>query len=90
MISYKDRSASLNPIDAKKLKLNNRLYSAMIINGRVIGTWKHVLKKDKVVLKLFLFNSLSEEENHLVNFAAEQYSHFINKPYLLKKIDKFE
>ncbi len=85
VISYKDRKALLNPIDAKKLWLNNRLYSVAIIDGKVVGTWKRIFKKDKIILNLILFNSLSEEETQLVNIAAEEYSHFINKPYLLKK-----
>ncbi len=47
MISYKDRSASLNPIDTKKLKLNNGLNSSVIINGCVVGTWKRIFKNIK-------------------------------------------
>jgi hypothetical protein len=89
MISYKDRSASLNPIGAKKLRLNG-LYSVVIINGKVIGTWNRILKKYKILLKLTRFNTLSKEENQMINIALEQYSKFINKLYLLKSINKFK
>lgn len=84
LIAYKDRTAAINVMDAEKIRLSNGVYSTIVINGRVIGTWKRNFNKKKVLLKLILFRTMSEEENRPINTAAKQYGLFLNKPIALE------
>jgi len=56
IISYKDRTASLPYKDHVKAVSNNGVFRPVIVqNGSVIGIWKRILKKDKVLLETEFF-----------------------------------
>jgi hypothetical protein len=48
MLGYNDRSAVLDPRHAQKLipDNNGRFLSTMVMNGRVVGTWKRTVKRN--------------------------------------------
>ena len=82
MLGYTDRSAVLDPRHAQKLipDNNGRFLSTMIMNGRVVGTWRRVLSKKAVVLTMEPFVSLKKLEKEAFVTAAKRYGKFIGLP----------
>jgi hypothetical protein len=82
LLGYTDRSASLDPAYAKQVCPggNGVFFPTIVINGRVVGTWKRTFKKNAIVIAPNPFNGLSEAEAHAFAAAAEGYSAFINMP----------
>jgi hypothetical protein len=76
-VAYKDRSAFLDPTRSREEALYGIGHS-VIIDGRMVGTWKRTLKKDTVVVTINPFSKLSEEQQAAVVKAAQSYAHFLN------------
>lgn len=56
IISYKDRSACLAPGHrASTISVNGIFYPVVVVNGRVVGTWKRTFNKNKAVVKIEYF-----------------------------------
>jgi hypothetical protein len=85
MLGYTDRSAVLDPQHAQKLipDNNGRFLGTMILNGRVVGTWKRMLGKKAVVLTMEPFTPLRKAEKQAFAVAAERYGEFIGRPIKL-------
>lgn len=80
LLSYKDRSASLDDPRYKRLTpTNGMLPATIVVNGQVVGTWKRTIKKDTVTITPNLFRELSEEEQAAFASTAEQYAGFLEK-----------
>jgi hypothetical protein len=78
LLSYRDRSASLDPVYAKKLNAGGGVFSStIVVEGRVAGTWKRTFKNDTVVITESLFASLSKAQNRALSAAVERYSRFV-------------
>jgi hypothetical protein len=78
MISYKDRTASLDPLHAPRLNGGNGMLSGTIINGgRVIGGWKRVIKRDAVLITAQPFSAMSPAQERGFARAAKRYSDFL-------------
>lgn len=57
LISYKDRKASLPSTDFTKAISNNGVFWPTItVNGQVVGTWKRILRKDRMPVEFKFFN----------------------------------
>jgi hypothetical protein len=82
LLGYTDRSAVLDPQHAQKLipDNNGRFLSTLIMNGRVVGTWRRALSKKAVVLTMEPFVSLKKLEKKAFITAAERYGGFIGLP----------
>jgi hypothetical protein len=52
----------------------------IVINGRIAGTWKRILEKDRVVIRLHPFTPLAAEENLAIIQAAERFGKFLEMP----------
>jgi len=78
IVSYKDRSATIESVHLNKADPRGTIFNnTIIINGRVIGLWKHTFKKDSVVLEISPFKSLSKANESAVNSAAKRYARFL-------------
>jgi hypothetical protein len=86
LLGYTDRSAILDPQHAQKLipDNNGRFLSTMIMNGRVVGTWRRVLSKKTVVLTMEPFVSLQKLAKQAFAAAAERYGEFIGQPVVVR------
>ncbi len=83
-IAYKDRSALGDGRYFEKLILmGNALTSVIIIEGKIVGTWKRVLKKNQVEIKLSPFRKLNNSEQKALALASNSYSKFIGLPSVL-------
>jgi hypothetical protein len=82
LLGYKDRNAVLDPAHAKKVVPggNGMFKPIIIIDGRVVGTWKRTLRKTKVLVSLNPFTSLSATQMEAAAVAAEPYGHFLGLP----------
>jgi hypothetical protein len=84
-IAYKDRSA----LGAERyletlLAMGNALTSVIIMDGKIVGTWKRVIRKDHVEVKPNLFRKLNDKEQHLLVKAANRYAEFHELPVVLQ------
>ena len=85
MISYKDRSASLNFENQKKsISINGIFNPIIVINGQITGLWKRTIKNDKVIVETEFFRSHNKTELNLIKKASEKYGHFLEKKPELK------
>lgn len=79
-ISYKDRSASLLLNDHKKAISTNGLFRPLIVvNGKVTGLWKPVIRKDKVIIETDFFKPHNKSLKFKLEKAAEGYGNFLGK-----------
>ena len=77
-VGYADRSAVIDEADVPKFDprvgvLNN----VIVLNSRVVGTWKRTLEKDAVIITPTLFTSLNETETRALVEAANRYGAFL-------------
>jgi hypothetical protein len=79
LLGYRDRSASLDPLDAQKIQPgSNGIFAAtIVINGKVTGTWKRVLAKKSVAISTDLFRSLTKAEARALEEAICRYCTFL-------------
>src|SRR6266566_4246530 len=82
IVGYTDRSAIFDASHTNKLdsRSNVLFQHTIVLNGRVVGTWKRTLKKDEVILTPSLFTPLTKDETHALAASAERYGEFLNMP----------
>jgi len=80
-IAYKDHTAILDP------RYREQIIAAfgivIVIDGRIVGGWKRVIEKDRVLLTLGPFRALTEAEQQALDQAVQRYSRFLGKPIML-------
>ena len=79
IVGYTDRSAIFDTSHTQKLDARgNVLFNhTIVLDGRVIGTWKRTLKKDTVILSPTLFTPLNEAESRAFASSAHRYGEFL-------------
>jgi hypothetical protein len=82
IVGYTDRRAVLDAAPAEKLDARGNLLfnHTIVIDGRVVGTWKRTLKKGAVTVDARLFTPLDAAEARAVEDAARRYGQFIGLP----------
>lgn len=77
-VAYKDRSLVIDPAFVDKA--GNGIFNYNIVSdGHVIGSWKRVIKKDKVMMDLNYFTTPSQAVTKAVLSAAKRYAKFVGK-----------
>jgi hypothetical protein len=79
LVAYRDRSPSLDPAHMNLVVpgSNGIFNPIVVIGGRVVGTWKRVLKRDRVVLTFSPFAPWNDEDKQAIPAAAEAYGRFL-------------
>ena len=73
LLSYRDRSASLDLLHAKALNAGGGVLRPTIVaEGRVIGTWKCTFEKDTAAIMASPFAALSEAQSRALSAAVER------------------
>ena len=82
LLGYKDRSAVLHTEYAQRVVPggNGMFLPTIIIDGRVVGTWKRIIKKDHVLVTLSPFKSLPKSSLKSLQAPADQYGRFLGLP----------
>jgi hypothetical protein len=78
LVGYTDRSAVLEP--AWMLRVNaggGILHPTLVIDGRVVGTWKRRLARGRVLFSPAPFGMLSKETTRALARAFERYADFL-------------
>lgn len=76
-IAYKDRSALGGERYVEKfIAMGNALTAVMLIDGKIVGTWKRALKKSEIAFILSPLRELTPQEYEACTQAAEHYATF--------------
>ena len=80
-MGYKDRSAIFNTtVDLSQFKNENPIFNRMIIlDGTIAGTWKRVIKNNKVIIETVPFVPLSNTKQQALTKAVKKYCLFVGK-----------
>lgn len=87
-MGYKDRSFYF---DAKFRANPSSIFTfdnAIIINGKIKGTWKRTFNKKKIDLEYNLLKPLSNADNKNFVHAVDRFSKFMGMPVNLMKRNK--
>ena len=79
IVGYKDRSAVCDTSHTNKLDpRGNILFNyTMVLDGRVVGTWKRTMQKDAVIITPSLFTPLTRAETRAFASPANHYGAFL-------------
>ncbi len=77
-VAYKDRSAALDP--AFPNDPFTILGPVIVVDGRLVGTWKRTLSKEAVAVSLRRFAPLDATQQAAVEQAATRYGRFLSLP----------
>jgi winged helix DNA-binding protein len=79
-VGYTDRSAVFDVSDLTKFDARgNVLNPTIVLDGRVVGTWKRTIKKDTVMVTPSLFAPLNEVETRSFIESANRYGAFLDR-----------
>lgn len=77
-VAYRDRSAVLDPLYAKRVNTGNGIFSpTIVLDGRIAGTWKRTFKKNSVMIATSYFTKVSKSQTRAVAAAATRYGEFL-------------
>jgi hypothetical protein len=79
LLGYRDRSASLDPAHAQKVQAgsNGIFLGTIVVNGRVIGTWKRELRKNAARIITNFFRPVARTEAGALEKAISRYCKFL-------------
>ncbi len=81
LLGYKDRSAALDSTFGKKVNAGGgRLKPVITFRGKVVGVWKPIRRKDRILLAVEPFGNLSQNEHQALETAVQDYGRFWEKP----------
>ncbi len=78
LVAYRDRRAVLDPEQARRHNAGGGMLNpCVLLDGRVVGTWRRELAKSRVRIALDLFGKTSRAERAAIDEAAERYAAFL-------------
>ncbi len=83
-IAYKDRGDfSEGRSIERMISMGNALTAVIVLNGRVSGTWRKVMKKNSVEISLNPFRELGNTEQEALESEVVRYGKFVGIPAVL-------
>ncbi|MBC7991596.1 MAG: AlkZ family DNA glycosylase [Luteimonas sp.] len=80
LVGYKDRSAAVDPaFNRQVIGINGLVGASIVIDGRIVGTWKRSLGPDRVDLAWTLFRDLTKTERSAVDVVVRRYGRFLGR-----------
>ena len=78
LVGYQNRSAMLDPRHLRKVNAGGgMLKPAVVVDGRVVGTWRRVLEKGSVSVTALLFEPPSAVQHNAITKATDRYAGFL-------------
>ncbi|QJW90908.1 winged helix DNA-binding domain-containing protein [Spirosoma taeanense] len=75
MVSYCDRTASLQPEFARQTNTGNGIfYPIIVVNGQVVGVWKRTVKPKELAMALTFFYPLPDDLTERIREKANLYA----------------
>ncbi len=56
----------------------------ILLDGHVIGHWKHTLEKDAAAIETYLYRTLSSAERQVLSRAADRYGRYVGTAVTLR------
>jgi hypothetical protein len=86
-IAYRDRTdISDRRAIERMIAMGNAATAVLVMNGRVAGTWKRVLKKARIEITVNPFRKLTGPEREALESAAARYGEFMRSPVFLTPV----
>lgn len=80
LISYKDRTAVLDPEHHKKaFNTFGTFYPVILHNGKIVGNWKKSVKKKETIIETSFFDSTYSVDKELLEMAGKRYREFLEE-----------
>jgi hypothetical protein len=80
LVGYKDRSAAVDAKHARRAHPGGGILNPTIVmDGRIIGTWKRTIKQDTVFAQIRSFIRLNNDQHRNIEKAVERYAAFLGK-----------
>ena len=85
LLGYGDRSASLAPGDVPRVvpARNGLFLATVVVDGRVVGTWRRTLRADRVELAVEPFAPLGARRRSRLQRAAADYAAYLGRDLVL-------
>jgi len=84
-VGYTDRSALLDPPGQKYVAAGHSiLFPTVVIDGKVVATWRRTVKKRAIAIELNPFAPLPQRALRLIETAADRYGAFFGLPVEVK------
>jgi hypothetical protein len=82
LLGYRDRGAMLDPAHATGVNPggNGIFNPIVVIGGRVRGSWKRTIKRDRVDITATPFAAFTNREQRAIALEAERYGAFLGLP----------
>jgi hypothetical protein len=77
-VLFRPGPATARPLD------RTAFYHGILLDGRLIGHWRHVLFKDKVIIETQLDRPFGATEKQALKVAVEHYGEFLEMPATLR------
>jgi hypothetical protein len=78
IVSYKDRSATIESTDINKADPRGTIFNhTIIINGRISAIWKRTIATNKIDIQIIPFKPLSKVNQSAITSAAKRYAKFL-------------
>jgi hypothetical protein len=77
LIAYKDRSASVAPEHARRIMDIGGFSAPLVIDGRLVGSWKRSRGGDGVTVAVTPFVTLTPEQQRAIDAAVRRYGRFL-------------
>ncbi|WP_242102240.1 MULTISPECIES: winged helix DNA-binding domain-containing protein [unclassified Lysobacter] len=83
LVGYRDRRAAVEPaLSRQVIGINGLVNASVLVDGKVVGTWKRVLGRDGVSIDVAPFRALRRGEQAPLKRAMKRYAAFIGKKLL--------
>jgi winged helix DNA-binding protein len=78
LVAYRERGAVLDPEHTRRVNAGGGLLGpCVVIDGRVVGTWRRTLAAATVTVAFDYFMSVSRNQRRAIEIAAERYAQFL-------------
>ena len=85
LVAYKDRSEAVEArFSPQVIGINGLFNAGIVIEGRIVGTWKRSIDKTGVTVELSPFRALRKTELKSLDKTARRYGDFIGLPAQMK------
>jgi hypothetical protein len=81
LVAYRDRRLVLDPGQARRVNAGGGMLGpCVVLDGRVVGTWRRTLRRGVVEIELDLFERQPSRVREAVEAAAARYARFLGLP----------
>lgn len=85
LISYKTREASILNEHQSKAFTNNGIFKPVIVkNGKVIGIWKRIAKKDHTKIETEFFSEINTSQKEIIFEAARHFEKYLGSKIIIE------